>query len=188
MILVRAARPDDADAVAAAHIEGWRVGYRGLFPDEFLDDPRFADERLERWRQWTWDSLPGSSMLVGVLDDRVVGFAHLGPERDSTDPHTGAGADGSVGEVSGFYLHPSAWGTGTASALMARSVEHLVTDGFASAVLWVLRDNPRARAFYAKAGWAPTGRELMWQGPAMGTPPPAPAAEVQYARALPRHS
>ncbi len=57
MISIRVAHPDDADALAAAHIEGWRVGYRGLLPDEFLDAPDFAAQRLERWRLWTLGGL-----------------------------------------------------------------------------------------------------------------------------------
>ena len=35
-VQVRVAQPDDADAIAAAHIEGWRVGYRHVFPTEYL--------------------------------------------------------------------------------------------------------------------------------------------------------
>ena len=32
-------------------------------------------------------------------------------------------------------------------------------EGFESAVLWVLEDNPRGRAFYEKTGWEATGIE-----------------------------
>ena len=42
---------------------------------------------------------------------------------------------------------------------MSSCEEFLRDEGFASAVLWVLRDNPRARAFYEKAGWHATGEE-----------------------------
>ena len=35
----------------------------------------------------------------------------------------------------------------------------LGAEGFAEAVLWVLDDNPRARAFYERHGWLPTGIE-----------------------------
>ena len=43
---------------------------------------------------------------------------------------------------------------------MSRCEEFLRDEGFTSAVLWVLRDNPRARAFYEKAGWHFTGRGI----------------------------
>jgi ribosomal protein S18 acetylase RimI-like enzyme len=33
----------------------------------------------------------------------------------------------------------------------------LRAEGFESAVLWVLEDNPRARSFYERFGWRPSG-------------------------------
>ena len=185
-VQVRVAQPDDADAIAAAHIEGWRVGYRHVFPTEFLDAPEFASSRLERWRAWSWSEFADSQLFVVLLRDRVVGFGHIGPERivpecdqSGTDANpetikldTGPGR----GEVYGFYLHPDAWGSGAASALIARCHEYLRDEGFANAVLWVLRDNPRARVFYEKSGWQATGKEMMFEPQNA-----APVAEVQYA-------
>lgn len=43
-MLVRAARTDDALAVAGVHVRSWQVGYRGLLPDAYLDGLR-AEER-----------------------------------------------------------------------------------------------------------------------------------------------
>lgn len=179
MIEVRDALVSDADAIATAHIDGWRVAYRGLLPDEYLDAGEFASTRRERWRAWTWKSLPESQLFVVTSDKRVVGFAHAGPEREppevpASDPaSTGAGR----GEVYAFYIHPSAWGSGGAAALMSRCEEYLRDEGFTSVVLWVLRDNPRARAFYEKAGWQLTGRESKFSPSGV---PDAELPEVEY--------
>lgn len=184
-VQVRVAQPDDADAIAAAHIEGWRVGYRHVFPTEFLDAPEFASSRLERWRAWTWSEFAHSQLFVVLLRDRVVGFGHVGPERvtpecdqsgtDANPETIQLGTGAARGEVYGFYLHPDAWGSGAASALIARCHEYLRDEGFADAVLWVLRDNPRARVFYEKSGWKATGSEMMFEPQNA-----APVAEVQY--------
>ena len=40
---------------------------------------------------------------------------------------------------------------------MTYTETRLRAEGFDSAVLWVLEDNPRARAFYEKFGWTPSG-------------------------------
>jgi GNAT superfamily N-acetyltransferase len=183
MIEVRPAGIADADDLAAAHIEGWRVGYRGLFPDSLLDAPEFRTSRLANWRAWNWERFEGSGHLALVLDGRVVGFSHLGPERVQAGS-VGPGQPGPVGEVYGFYLHPDAWGSGGATALMARSVERLIDLGHTYAVLWVLRDNPRARAFYEKVGWSATGAELAWTGPQTVPHSHPPVPEVQYGRFL----
>mgnify|MGYP003734357905 CR=1 FL=1 len=188
MITVREARPDDADALAAAHIEGWRVGYRGLVPDEYLDAPRFAEQRLDTWRAWTWgDNLPGSQVFVAERAGRVVGFGFCGPARvdptcDQISAPTGGGVSTTLGEVYAFYVHPDAWGSGAAPALMARCHEYLHDNGYERAVLWVLRDNPRARAFYEKSGWLTTGAESQFAGPqSAGGPLPWSLTEVEYA-------
>lgn len=187
MIEVRDARREDADACAAAHIEGWRTGYRHLLPDEFLDAPEFAAQRLERWRAWTWaDGIEGARMFVASAHGQVVGFVTCGPERtqplcDEAVPGEGGGSTGERAEIYAFYLHPDAWGSGAAPALMARCLRHLREAGYPAAVLWVLSDNPRGRAFYEKAGWAPTGRESLFEGPRTAARLAEPLPECEYA-------
>ncbi|HEX2784202.1 MAG TPA: GNAT family N-acetyltransferase, partial [Ilumatobacteraceae bacterium] len=157
MIEIREATIDDADAIATVHIDGWRVGYRGIVPDDYLDAEEFATARRNMWQAWSWSSMPWSRLFVVSVHDRVVGFSHTGRERLD---HSVDAADISLrGEVYGFYLHPTAWGSGGAGALMSRCEEFLRDEGYSSAVLWVLRDNPRARAFYEKVGWSFTGKE-----------------------------
>ena len=46
--LVRAAASADMPAIADIHASSWRVAYRGLFPDAFLDGP-LVDNRLAHW-------------------------------------------------------------------------------------------------------------------------------------------
>ena len=41
--------------------------------------------------------------------------------------------------------------------LLLRVHEAIAAAGHTEAVLWVLRDNPRARRFYASHGWEPDG-------------------------------
>jgi GNAT superfamily N-acetyltransferase len=167
VIEVRDADIDDADAIATAHIDGWRAGYRGVVPDEYLDAEEFASSRRDRWRSWSWQQIPESRLFVVTLQGRVVGFGHAGPEQvvahgiESPESEPGDG-DEARGEIYGFYLHPTAWGSGGAGALMSRCEEFLRDEGFTSATLWVLRDNPRARAFYEKAGWQATGKESLF--------------------------
>ena len=46
----RPAKTQDAEAIAPLHAEGWRVAYRGIFRDEFLDGD-VAQDRKDVWRQ-----------------------------------------------------------------------------------------------------------------------------------------
>ncbi|MEQ1700104.1 MAG: GNAT family N-acetyltransferase [Ilumatobacteraceae bacterium] len=176
MIDVRAARREDAELIALAHIEGWRVGYRDVLPAAFLEAPEFAQQRLDRWQAWTWgEGAPQTRVFVAVLDGEVVGFGLCGAERDEdTRATTGSG------EVFACYLRPAAWGSGAAAPLITRCHEYLRDEGFFEAVLWVLRDNPRARRFYERAGWSPTGATSLFEGPLTAGEPMFSVAEVQY--------
>lgn len=183
MIEVRDANTGDADAIATAHIDGWRVAYRGLLPDEYLDATEFATSRRDRWRAWAWKSVTDSCLFVVTIDKRVGGFCHAGPEQvqperyQSAAPASPVPAGTGRGEVYAFYLHPSAWGSGGAGALMSRCEEFLRDEGYGTAILWVLRDNPRARSFYEKAGWHPTGRTSSFVLPNV---PGTSLPEVEY--------
>ena len=180
MIEIRRALLEDIDALCAAHVEGWRTGYRGLFPDELLDSAEFAESRHAQWASAWWLQDERQALFAGVVDGRVHGFANVGGERVN-----GVAQEFGPGEVYAFYLHPEAWGSGLATTLMDAGEAWLREQGRPHAVLWVLRDNPRARAFYEKAGWAWTGKETTWAGPQLpGITLSEPVAEVQYGREL----
>jgi GNAT superfamily N-acetyltransferase len=180
MITIREATADDAAAVAAAHVAAWRTGYRGVFPDDHLDSDEFERSRHDRWEQRLRDGPPDNgnvlnTILVPELDGRVVGFGHVGDEDvDGGDPS-------GRGEVYGFYLHPDAWGSGTATVLMT-ACETAIAAHFERAVLWTLFDTPRSRRFYEKAGWScGRGDELLTSS---WTLTDHPVTVVQYRRVL----
>jgi len=183
-VTVRDVEPSDADAVADLHVRAWQVAYRGVVPDNVLDHPDHERARHEGWRYRLEHGPPPTGdtqnrIFVGQRRERVVGFGHVGRETEAHDHERG--------EVYGLYVHPVAWGTGVADALMAACLAELRTR-FASAVLWVLRDNPRARRFYERTGWTlalgPGGTpiEEPWTGPAMPNSPslPEPLPVVRY--------
>jgi GNAT superfamily N-acetyltransferase len=141
---VRRAHPDDAEAVETIRIRGWRTAYRHVFPPDDLDGLAID---AARWRRRL--SLPPPGWSTFVVEDgerRVVGFASVGPSRDEQGP----------GELYAIYVDPDAWSTGAGRELMARAEEQLRRE-YDVAYLWVLEDNPRARTFYERAGWAPDG-------------------------------
>ena len=148
------------------HVETWQAAYRGVVSDEGLDALDVA-ERTERWRG-NLSAPVAARTIVAERDGEVVGFAGFGPDSDG----------GAEGELYAIYVHPSAWSTGAGRALMERVETELHAD-YDEAILWVLRDNPRARRFYERAGWTLDGGEkvLDW-GAAAGL------VEVRYRKRL----
>ena len=142
-VKVRIASAADAPAIETVRVHGWRTAYRHVFPPAELDalpiDP-------ERWRPRLRVPPRGWTTMVCEDGGRVVGFSSVGPSRDE---------DG-LGELYAIYVDPDSWSTGAGRALLAAAEERLASE-YASALLWVLEDNPRARRFYERAGWAPDG-------------------------------
>lgn len=151
-VTVRAAVVEDAGAIARVHVDAWRAAYAGLLPEATLAaldvDERAARRReqlarpeaeRDTWRCW-----------VAMVDGAVVGFANVGEARDPD-------AVGE-GEVYAIYVDPARWAAGVGRALMTAALGDLRGRGACRVVLWALRDNARAEAFYHAAGFVPDDR------------------------------
>ena len=142
-LVLREATPDDALAGARMHIACWREAY-GPLTDPAVLEPLLADETAwaDRWRLHLEAGLvPRTLALVG---DEIVGWACVGPGRDDDSP--------APEELYALYVREAWHGTG----LGARLTRLLLGDR--PAYVWVLEDNARARAFYARQGFTPDGR------------------------------
>ena len=104
---VRAATPDDADAIERVRTDTWRVTYRGLMPDGVLDSLGYDGTRR---RAGMGAMGPDRFALVAEHDGEVVGFCYGGPARESDAAHPG--------EIYAIYVLPSHHGHGHGSALM----------------------------------------------------------------------
>lgn len=152
---IRAATRADADGITDVQVASWRAGYAHVFPESVLYADDFESSRRGFWNRWSFAAGHRLAVAVTTLDvdrhARVIGFSSYGPERERAQGFTGRG------EVWAFYVHPDSWGTGAAAELMVHTETRLKAEGFETAVLWVLKDNSRGRAFYEKFGWEPSG-------------------------------
>ena len=139
--MVRPATPDDAAEIARVHVATWRSAYRGLLPDDFLASLS-ETHYTERWQRVIGE---GSSRVF-VVDDTggVAGFASGGRER--------AGETGFAGELYALYVLEEAQRHGHGRDLV-RAVAGALRDlHLPDMIVWVLRDNSPARAFYEHLG------------------------------------
>jgi ribosomal protein S18 acetylase RimI-like enzyme len=143
--VIRRARPADAAAIADIHVRTWQAAYEHVFGAERLATLDSA-QREQRWRR----ALEAGDQAAYVAEQggAVVGWATVGPSHE----------EASSGELYGIYVAPEAWGAGAAPVLLRAAVDELRAQGYADVVLWVLADNPRARRFYEREGWAIDGR------------------------------
>lgn len=146
-MIIRDATPADARAIAEVHIRAWQSAYRGLLPDEHLDDLS-VEERVARYK--LGPSAPRERFTILAADgEDTRGFAMAGRSRDEDAPDHG--------EIYALYVDPSCWKRGVGRLLLAGAVERLRGLGFAEAILWVLAGNEPAERFYGSDGWLRDG-------------------------------
>jgi hypothetical protein len=76
MVLVRAAKEQDASAIAIAHVhvQNWITTYAGIVPDDYLASLNEA-ERVLLWRDWLTRDI---QVYVAEQDGEIVGFVSGG--------------------------------------------------------------------------------------------------------------
>ncbi|MFC5213151.1 GNAT family N-acetyltransferase [Streptomyces coerulescens] len=171
-IRIRRMTPADCDRVAEIRIGGWRSAYRGLIPRSYLDALDVAQEAERRRGYFS----QGDGSVVDLVAERageIVGWACHGPYRDGEVRTEDV-------ELYALYVDPGRYGAGIGHALLQESVRRCTAAGHARMLLWVLKDNARARRFYERAGFGADGAEEPFEVEGVEVP------EVRYARELTR--
>jgi ribosomal protein S18 acetylase RimI-like enzyme len=137
---IRKADIEDAEAIAAVHVETWQNAYLGLIPDSYLQSLSI-DQRAITWRENLQNQHSTSHILVAELADQIVGFIGVGANRDED-------AAANIAEVFSIYVDPESQGFGIGSSLLNQALDFLKLNGFIGVVLWVLAENVSSRFWY----------------------------------------
>lgn len=161
---IRPGGPTDGAAIAVVERRAWRVGYRGVVSDAFLDQLDLGYLGPYWSGRAAVSPSPRHCLLVAGPPGEVHGAIDTGPTRnEATD---GPADPATTGEVRSLHVDPSAGGAGLGSALLAAAETALVAAGFDAATLWVVEGHARARAFYEGRGWEADGaHKVVMAGP-----------------------
>ena len=169
-LLLRAADARDVERIAALHVASWQQHYRGILPDEYLDQ-RAWDERLTLWRQRFAAASPPWVRLA-LWYGESVGFVCLLPDEA---PERGVYLDN-------LHVLPGQQGRGVGRALMAAAAaEALRVAPGRPLYLWVYQANHAACGFTARweawrrrrARWTPRPAAARWRSAISGMIRPA---------------
>ncbi len=141
-MMIREARLADVDGITRVQIDSWRTTYKGLMPDEILDNLS-VERRTQQWHSTLTEYADRNFLFVAEHDRQIVGFVSGGPERDHEPDFDG--------ELYAIYLLQDHQGKGIGRKLTTRLADTLIQKGFTSMLVWVLRENP-ARKFYKTLG------------------------------------
>ncbi len=134
---IRAAHPDDHDALAEIWHNGWVESHAAHVPAELT-----AQRTPDSFHTRLTDML--ETTLVTGLIGAPIGFCAI-----------------KNNEVYQMYVSPAARGTGSAAALISAGCDAIKSAGHSQAKLDVIAENPRARAFYEKMGWVSQGLQTV---------------------------
>ena len=162
--IVRRVCKDDADTLAYIQIESWKAAYAGIIDDETL--MKYTNtENVKGIYQKLLDNKKGNGYLL-FIDDKPHCIAYWDAARDKE----------LAGKAELICIHslPNNWRKGCGSMMMSQVLKDMKDAGYSEVVLWVFRDNVRARAFYESQGFMYTDRSK----PAFNT------EEVLYAKTI----
>ncbi|MFC9708086.1 GNAT family N-acetyltransferase [Paenibacillus sp. NPDC056933] len=143
---IRPAREGDVEAVAHVHTESWKTTYRGIVPDDFLDNLT-KESRLSQWERNIRSGEKDQILVVAEEPDgEIVGFACGGKEREGKLPYDA--------ELYAIYLLKEVQQTGIGQQLARHVVRYLHTLDMRNLLIWALEQNSACR-FYEKMGGIP---------------------------------
>ncbi len=152
-ILARHATPADARAIAEIHVETWRDAYAAILPHKRLLSMSVRSHTA-MWAEVLHRR--GDPLLVAEdATGQPIGFGTCGPARGTRLEFRG--------EIYMLYVLPELQGSGAGRELLTGLGRCLIRRGMASALVWVLADNP-ARFFYEGLGGRLVAErtELFW--------------------------
>jgi GNAT superfamily N-acetyltransferase len=143
-VLLTPATASDAAAIAELHAQSWRIAYRGLLTDEYLDDHVLRD-RTSFWSKRFSAPQPERRLVLKALGDEATWLGFVCVLLDE-EPAWGARLDN-------LHVSPQLKGTGIGYALFQAAREwtaQMMPE--APMHLWCVERNLVARRFYDRQG------------------------------------
>ena len=152
--IIRNVEEKDLKKVAEISVKGWKYAYRGIIDDEYLDsmDANVTYERMK-------SNYKEGHFIVAADGERILAFCRYSDVyRDNPDD------DKIDCELCAIYVDWEIRGNGIGSAIVEFVKNYFKSIGKHTMILWCLRDNMSARAFYEKMGGKEEGLKSFEKG------------------------
>ena len=151
------AEVSSANGLAHIMIAAWRSGFRDILPAEIIEKYTQFGPCADMFRQILASG--EGWMYLARLDSKCVGLLYWLPE-------------GETARIEALLTVPEVWGKGVAKALLEQALAD--ASSYKQITVWPFAQNHRARRFYEKHGFSPTGNHRMGD-----------AEEIEYLRTQP---
>lgn len=152
---IRNFKMDDINALAAVHSASKQSAEKGIIFDEDL--ATFTqDYYREKWTEWS--EMEQTTIRTAWDEDRFIGFCAFG--RVKTRPAFDKGVVPRYGgEIYALYVHPEYFRQGVGKMLFLDACKGLVEQKLSTMLLWAMKKNSRACAFYDSFGGERIGKQ-----------------------------
>jgi len=150
---IRRANKEDIKGVSRVYVDSWRTTYRGLVPDDYLDELSYEDA-AKRWVDFL-NNENEPFIYVAINDTgNIIGFAS-GKRIDEKNFD---------GELYSLYLLQECRGLGVGRQLISAIAKHFKEKGIYSMMVWVMKQNKSGLGFYERMG----GKEYIHRASTFG--------------------
>lgn len=180
--LVEATQEEHFAAMSLIHALGWRDTYKGQVPGDYMAR-EITDHRWVKVFRQNHKTGTCHGLLLYSGDAPVACINYCPARKSDTDDGSICAFDNTGyedwGEIVSLYVHPAEQGKGYGSILLEEALARLKAAGHSSVFLFVLRENERARKFYAAHGfsWDGTRAEI-------SLPPDTVCVDLRYVKKL----
>lgn len=152
MIALFMPAPTEESAQTLAHIliAAWRSGFRGILDDAMIDKYTELSGVTAMFSQILASG--SGTMYLAQLDGQPMGLLYWLEENGDA-------------RIEALLTIPEAWGKGIGAALMAQALADIKAAGYSAVHVWPFAENHRARRFYEKQGFHPTGKNRIADAP-----------------------
>lgn len=141
--LIRRARPQDALRIAEIRVESWQQTYKGLIPDNYLNNMRVEDSAV-MWEKVLEAASDAACTFVLEVNGDICGFASgitLAESKEGFDA-----------ELTGVYVLPQVQRSGVGRRLVSKVAATLAQAGATNLLVWVLAEHRAGRDFFEAIG------------------------------------
>ncbi len=153
-INVRDVKKEDLISVAEIAVNGWKIAYRGIVDDEYLDNLTIDEKYKKILKNYTQNGF-----VVAELNNEIVGFCRYRTGNYYKDEYPNVDC-----EISALYVKPEYKGNGIGKELVKCVINQFKENGYTKMVIWCLKDNYASRSFYEKMGGVYCGENIIERG------------------------
>ncbi|MFJ8099634.1 GNAT family N-acetyltransferase [Lysinibacillus sp. NPDC096212] len=138
---IRKANIKDAQGIGKVHVDSWRTTYKGILPDDFLNNLSY-EQRTELWKRNISDAT--NYVLVAENEQgEIIGFATGGTRKTNSVPN--------ATDLTSIYLLEEYQGMGIGKQLLKEVFAYFKQKGYEKVFVEVLAEN-KTRDFYEYYG------------------------------------